>query len=226
MISTSSWFSSSCHSSMACLSMSRCACSRAMRCSLSEAAGSLAMASSRRTRSMTRSVFMSIGLLSFCQYRRGPKLFRSVKSSIACRREDSHSPLTPSASIMATLPAGSRFPLVTLSLVVGGGRARLRSNTWFFPFASGVRLAFCLADNPIISQYCDIFCWFFDHEVRKCMAASGGHAHRQRVRMIAVHIIRKTMVLVMVKTMVLDDMMPALSLHSQVMGPPTSRPCQ
>ena len=44
--------------------------------------------------------------------------------------------------------------------------------------------------------------------------------------MIAVHIIRKTMVLVMMKTMVLDGMMPALSLHSQVIGPPMSRPCQ
>ena len=47
------------------------------------------------------------------------------------------------------------------------------------------------------------------HEVRKCMEASGGHAHRHRERMIAVHIIRKTMVLVMMKTMVLDGMMPA-----------------
>lgn len=58
------------------------------------------------------------------------------------------------------------------------------------------------------------------------MEASGGHAHRHRERMIAVHIIRKTMVLVMMKTMVLDGMMPALSLHSQVIGPPMSRPCQ
>lgn len=32
------------------------------------------------------------------------------------------------------------------------------------------------------------------------------------------------MVLVMMKTMVLDGMMPALSLHSQVIGPPMSRP--
>ena len=55
------------------------------------------------------------------------------------------------------------------------------------------------------------------------MAASGGHAHRQRARMIAVHITRKTMVLVMVKTMVLDGMMPALILHSQVIGPQMSR---
>ena len=41
--------------------------------------------------------------------------------------------------------------------------------------------------------------------------------------MIAVHITRKTMVLVMVKTMVLAGMMPGWILHSQVMGPPMSR---
>ena len=62
MISIASWSSSSCHSSMACRSMSLWACSRAMRCSLSDAAGSLAIASSLRTRSMIRSA--SIVLLS------------------------------------------------------------------------------------------------------------------------------------------------------------------